>query len=118
MSEPRSEKGLPAIRPESVDDGWLGMDTAGLPDGDFLAVAAVPCPAGRMARGGVGGQMITSCSLCGHVSPSTATQRHDGPMLVLVVARKSTDGLAFRRADLRDCADEGADIGRSGGPND
>ena len=102
MSEQGGEFAPLVIRPESVDDGWLGMDTAGLPDGDFLTVAAVPCPAGRMARGGIGGQMITSCSLCGHVSSSTAMSRHEGPMFVLVVARKSTDGLAFRRADLRD----------------
>jgi len=65
--------------------------TAGLPDGHFLAVGSVPCPAGQTNRGGVGGAMMTACTWCGDVAGSTAGRRHDGPMLILVVAEKARD---------------------------
>lgn len=92
---------------ETVGDGLLIGEYAGLPDGEFLAVLSVPCPDGRVARGGAGGQMMTSCSLCGHVSPSTAGERHTDPMLVPVVAQRAAEdsgwtGIVFRRANRFD----------------
>lgn len=36
-----------------------------------LVLLSLPCP-GRTMRRGVGGQMMTSCTFCGEVMPSTA----------------------------------------------
>ena len=96
---------------DSPDDqvAWIDSPDA-YPDGEFLAVAVSPCPLGRFARGGVGGQMFTSCSACGHVSASTAMVRHDDPVFTLVVAYTSEVAgrsmVAFRRATLADLDDE------------
>lgn len=79
-----------------ADDGFAWIGDEELPDGEFLAFVPVPCPLGAIARGGAGGQMITSCSFCGHQSPSTAMQRHDGRVPVPVLAQVSE--VAGRRA--------------------
>jgi hypothetical protein len=42
--------------------------------------------------------MVTACAFCGHPSASTAMERHEGPMLVPVIARKEVDIVTFRRA--------------------
>lgn len=92
---------------DSPDDQIAWIESPGAyPDGEFLAVAVSPCPIGRFARGGVGGQAFTSCSVCGHMSPSTAMARHNDPVFTLVVAYTSGVGgrpmVAFRRATLAD----------------
>lgn len=78
------------------------MDTTGMPSEEFLAFAAYPCPDGARARGGIGGQMITSCDLCGYVNPSTAMRPHADPMFVPIVARAVVIGgeaaVEYRRA--------------------
>lgn len=96
-------KGLPTFSAESPDDGAVEVPSlVDFPSGEFLAIVQTPCPVGRYARGGVGGQMFTSCATCGHASPSTAMQAHVGPMLTPVVAytSQSHDGppmIFFRR---------------------
>lgn len=99
---------VPIIEAESVDDGATFTSTDGMPAGDFHALLSVPCPAGRYARGGIGGAALTACSYCGHVSPSTAGERHDDPMLVPVIAQAVVIGdrqaVMWRRAFAADFA--------------
>lgn len=52
-----------------------------------LILLSLPCPGTRIYRGGIGGQAITSCTICGEVMASTAgphstDSRHYKPVLV------------------------------------
>jgi len=78
---------LPLIRAESPDDQWIEVDDPrAYPEGEFVALVVWPCPVGRWARGGIGGQAFTACATCGYMSASTAIGHHDGPMLTPVKA--------------------------------
>jgi hypothetical protein len=94
MTEPLNPGGK-TVTPRAPDHPTV----RGVAAADLLVVAR-PCPQRRW-RGAAGGQMFTTCSMCGQLMPSSAGPHPDDGwlMTLCVITGVSREGFAWRRLD-------------------